>query len=255
MSVDQSAPALSTRWAPREARKLHSLLDTGKGGTWWAPGAVGWWIGVLFAIGAGFFALGAAPGYVYKVGNKADAITFFIGSIFFTSAAALQFLEAINVRRKELHAEGKQRLRVLALEPKSYAWWACLVQLAGTIYFNVSTLMAINTSLSGTQVDKLVWNPDAFGSVCFLIASLLAWLELGRAARAARPRTLSWWIVYLNFAGSFAFGVSAAASYIVPTTGNDVNKMLVNLGTFVGALCFQVGAILLLPERTREKLG
>jgi len=81
MSVDQSAPALSTRWAPREARKLHSLLDTGKGGTWWAPGAVGWWIGVLFAIGAGFFALGAAPGYVYKVGNKADAITFFIGSI------------------------------------------------------------------------------------------------------------------------------------------------------------------------------
>jgi len=162
MSVDQSAPGLSTRWAPREARKLHSLLDTGKGGTWWAPGAVGWWIGVLFAIGAGFFALGAAPGYVYKVGNKADAITFFIGSIFFTSAAALQFLEAINVRRKELHSEGKQRLRVLALEPKSYAWWACLVQLAGTIYFNVSTLMAINTSLSGTQVDKLVWKPDSF---------------------------------------------------------------------------------------------
>jgi uncharacterized membrane protein len=251
----ESEPASpSVAWAPREARKLNSLLDTRRGGTWWAPGAAGWWIGILFALGAACFALGAAPGYVQAVGNSADAITFFIGSIFFTSAATLQFLEAVNVRREELHAEHKQRLRLLALEPRSFAWWACLVQLAGTIYFNVSTCMAINSTLSAPQVDKLVWKPDAFGSICFVIASILAWLELGRAARASRPRSLSWWIVYLNFAGSFAFGVSALASYIVPTTGNDVNKMLVNLGTFVGAVCFFAGALLLLPERTREKL-
>jgi uncharacterized membrane protein YkvI len=111
----------------------------------------------------------------------------------------------------------------------------------------------MNSALSASQVDRLVWKPDAFGSICFLIASFLALLELGHAARSARPRSLSWWIVYLNFFGSFAFGVSAVAAYVVPTTGSVVNKTLVNLGTFVGAICFFAGALLLLPERTREE--
>ena len=48
-----------------------------------------------------------------------------------------------------------------------------------------------------------------------------------------------------------AFGVSAAAAFIVPSTGELKNAALANLGTLVGALCFLVGAILLLPERTR----
>ena len=28
----------------RAHRKHHNLLDTGRGLTWWAPGAVAWWI-------------------------------------------------------------------------------------------------------------------------------------------------------------------------------------------------------------------
>jgi hypothetical protein len=52
--------------------------------------------------------------------------------------------------------------------------------------------------------------------------------------------------------GSIAFGASAIASYIVPSTGQLWNVELTNLGTFVGAICFLVGAILLLPERTRS---
>jgi hypothetical protein len=74
----------------RDRRKRHSQLDSGRGSTWWAPGAIGWWIGVLFAIGSTCFALGAAPDYVEAVGDGADAITFFVGSIFFTTAALLQ---------------------------------------------------------------------------------------------------------------------------------------------------------------------
>jgi hypothetical protein len=38
---------------------------------------------------------------------------------------------------------------------------------------------------------------------------------------------------------------------VVPTTGLPINVALVNLGTFVGALCFFIGAVLLLPERTQ----
>jgi hypothetical protein len=237
----------ATESAPRERRKLHSFLDTRKGSTWWAPGAIGWWIGVLFAIGATLFALGAAPDFVKAVGGTADAIVFFVGSVFFTTAALFQYVEAVNA--------GRKRFRFFAWEPRDLAFWASLVQLFGTVYFNHSTFAAINSSLNTAAVDHLVWKPDILGSICFLIASFMAWWELGRAARALRPRTLSWWIVYLNIAGSFAFGVSGVAAFVVPTTGSDVNKMLVNLGTFVGGLCFLAGAILLLPERTKESLG
>ena len=64
------------------------------------------------------------------------------------------------------------------------------------------------------------------------------------------PHLRSWRIAALNLLGSVAFGVSAVASYILPTTGEPASVLLTNLGTFVGAICFFVGAALLLPERT-----
>ena len=53
-----------------------------------------------------------------------------------------------------------------------------------------------------------------------------------------------------NLVGSVAFGVSAVAGFIIPSTGELAHAELSNLGTFVGALCFLAGAVLLLPERT-----
>ena len=67
-----------------------------------------------------------------------------------------------------------------------------------------------------------------------------------------RPRSWSWWITLLNLTGSIAFGVSAVAGYINPSTGQIHNAELTNLGTFTGALCFLAGALLLMPERTGE---
>jgi hypothetical protein len=46
--------------------------------------------------------------------------------------------------------------------------------------------------------------------------------------------------------------VSAVASYVT-SSGQLLSLALTNLGTFVGAVCFLVGAILLLPERTLER--
>ena len=48
--------------------------------------------------------------------------------------------------------------------------------------------------------------------------------------------------------GSVAFGASAVASYVVPDSGLPRNATLVNIGTFAGALCFLLGAYLLLPR-------
>jgi hypothetical protein len=53
-----------------------------------------------------------------------------------------------------------------------------------------------------------------------------------------------------NLAGSVAFGISAAAGYINASTGQLKNADRSSLGTFVGAVCFLVGALLLMPERT-----
>jgi hypothetical protein len=51
-------------------------------------------IASLFMVGASCFALGAIPVYVHAVGAAADAMTFFFGSIYFTSASYCQLLQA-----------------------------------------------------------------------------------------------------------------------------------------------------------------
>ena len=55
----------------------------------------------------------------------------------------------------------------------------------------------------------------------------------------------------INVAGSVAFGISAVAAFVIPSSGDVWNAELSNLGTLVGALCFLTGAILMLsPEST-----
>jgi len=158
-------------------------------------------------------------------------------------------VEAANVDFSE-RERATHRLRLFTWEPRRIDWWSTLVQFVGTLYFNATTFHALSVNLSVSQLNRLVWTPDALGSTCFLIASGLAWYEVCHATRCWRLGSLPWWITALNLLGSIAFGVSALASYVVPTTGLPVNATLVNLGTFVGALCFLTGAVLLLPERT-----
>ena len=164
------------------------------------------WIGLLFAIGSVCFTIGPFPGYVNLVGASADAATFFIGSIFFTSAGLLQFIQERG--------------------------WATGIQLAGTLFFNLSTGRALGASNEA----ELIWRPDAFGSVCFLVASWLAWRE--------DPGRIS----QLNLLGSVFFGISAVAGYIVPSTGDALDLAASNFTTVLGAVCFLAGAALLFGQ-------
>jgi len=233
-------------WESRWHRK-HAAHGTS---TWWAPTTIGWWIGVLFAIGSLGFAVGAVPDYADTVGTGYDNLTFFVGSIFFTSAALLQYCQVVMAGER-VGSEQRRRVReFLVYQPDRIDWLAGAIQLAGTLFFNVSTGHALSSGLSGpTSVNHAVWRPDALGSVCFLVASFLAWAEVCHGTTAWRPRLLAWWIALLNLAGSVAFGVSAVASRVQPN-GELRSLALTNLGTFVGALCFLAGGILLLPERT-----
>jgi len=236
------------RWESRRHRK-HPQGAPATGSTWWAPRARGWWIAVLFAVGSLLFALGAVPGYASAVGARWDAVTFFIGSLFFTAAGFLTYREAVDAGPQ---APGAARRRFFVYQPHRIDWWATVIQLAGTLFFNISTGNALRADLTAQAAHQHVWRPDAFGSICFLVASALAWFEVCHGWAAWRPRSWSWWITLANLIGSIAFGVSAVAGYINPATGQLHNAERSNLGTFIGALCFLAGALLLLPERTEE---
>ena len=241
--ADGSRVVWESRWHRKHPRV------SGIGSTWWAPRAIAWWIGVLFAVGSACFALGALPFYADGVGTNVDDLTYFIGSIFFTSAAFCQYFEAATTSLR-LESTSRRSFKLLfAVQHKRIDWWASLVQLVGTLWFNRTTFSALVVGLGATTSHHPIWRPDAFGSICFLVSSWLAWAEVCHGRFAWRPDDISWWITLLNLVGSIAFGLSAIASYVKPN-GQLVSLALTNLGTFVGAMCFLVGGILLLPERT-----
>ena len=237
------------RWESRHHRKHQ---QPAVGSTWWAPKARGWWIAILFAIGSLLFAIGSVPGYASAAGTVGDTVTYFVGSLFFTTASFLSYREAVDAAPATLNPAHR---RFFVYQPRRIDWWATAVQLAGTLYFNVSTGIATVADLSAPAAHQHVWRPDVIGSACFLVASALAWFEVCHGWAAWRPKTWAWWITLANLVGSVAFGVSAVASYVNPVTGQVHNAGRASTQTLIGAACFFIGSLLLLPERTEETPG
>jgi hypothetical protein len=198
------------------------------GSTWWAPKARDWWIAMLFAVGSLLFALGAVPGYASAVGARWDTVTFFAGSLFFTAASFLSYREAVDASP---HGLNPAHRRFFTYQPGRIDWWAAAVQFVGTLYFNVSCGVAMGANLSATTAHQHVWRPDAIGSVCFLVSSVLSWYEACHGWAAWRPTSWSWWITLVNVVGSIAFGISAVAGYINPVTGQVHNAGRANTQT------------------------
>jgi len=185
-----------------------------------------------FAIGSTCFLIGPFPGYVSLVGEAADAVTFFVGSIFFTAGGVLQSMLA--------HVERDSESKGRAL------WWTAIIQSAGTLFFNVTTYMGLHTALSNPAYNRLVWRPDALGSICFLASGFIAYRASPRLGTLGwRPaKTLQgWWEPGVNLLGCIFFGISAVASYVEPSTGSPVSLSAANLNTALGAICFLACAV------------
>jgi hypothetical protein len=184
------------------------------------------WIAIGFAIGSACFFIGPFPGFVQLVGEGADGVVFFAGSVFFTLAAGLELREATL------------RLGRWASNP---SWWSAAVQFAGTLLFNLNTFDAMQDSLSTEQENRLVFAPDLLGSACFLVSGVLAYrVATGPEARMAT----------VNLAGCVLFGISAIASYVVPSSGSVLDLAAANWSTALGALCFFIGSLMLLPHKS-----
>jgi hypothetical protein len=206
-------------------------------------------VAVLFIIGSALFALGSVPAYLNAVGETADSVTYFVGSIFFTSASFAQLLQAQTPAMTEVDAESQHTrtpVRFKAWLPNDRNWLAAITQFPGTIFFNISTFAALLHNATAKQEDRRVWRPDFYGSTLFLVASLFAILALGRLF-TFRPRSFPWWIAWLNMIGSILFMASAIASYVLPSSGELINNPVSIGGTLLGALCFLLGAILMFP--------
>ncbi|WP_218854482.1 hypothetical protein [Paractinoplanes atraurantiacus] len=192
----------------------------------------------LFVVGSFCFAVGSVPGYVSVVGDDADALTYFVGSLFFTAASFLQLVQA-----QTPGGDGAQRLVMWGPRPHDRNWLAAAFQFPGTILFNVSTLVALAHNLSVQQQDRHVWRPDMFGSTLFIISSVFGVLAV--RGSPALPR----WIAWLNLSGSGFFMAAALAGYILPSSGEVLDLRIDLAGTLLGALCFLIAAALLVPAQ------
>ena len=195
------------------------------------------WMALFFALGSTCFLVGPFPGYAQLVGASADAVTFFVGSILFTAGGALQTLIAFPERHSGA--------------PGPAVWWAAVVQSAGTLFFNVTTYQALQTSITNSNYDRLVWRPDAFGSICFLVSGAIAYHASARNGWLPARGRPGWWEPTVNLLGCVLFGISAVAGYLVPSTGSVINLAAANLNTALGAACFLTCALAtLLTGRT-----
>jgi hypothetical protein len=186
---------------------------------------------LCFALGSLCFVVGPFPGYAELVGAEADATTFFAGSILFTWGGLLQL---------RLSSPGAER-------------WAALVQSAGTLFFNVTTYQALHTSLSDPDYNRLVWRPDAFGSICFLVSGVIAYRASPRHGLLPTRGEQGWWEPGVNLLGCVLFGIAAIAGYVVPSTGSILDLAAANWTTALGAACFAACAMMTLVTGRTSK--
>jgi hypothetical protein len=204
------------------------------------------WAGWGFAIGSALFMAGVPLSLSTTLSPAVAGWTYFAGSVFFTTAATLQTLAS-------RHPDDE------ATAP--FAQWnnadranliAAAVQLVGTVEFNITTLRAaLEAADRASYSAQSVWNPDAIGSILFLVSSAIALAPVVHQRRLSRVRDRAWMIAAVNMLGSILFGVSAIGAWTT-SSGDLVSLWWANVGTFFGGVCFLVGAVLMLPWATTE---
>ncbi|MBV8431950.1 MAG: hypothetical protein JO244_12335 [Solirubrobacterales bacterium] len=187
------------------------------------------WMALGFALGSTCFLIGPFPGYASLVGDTADAVTFFVGSILFTLGGGIQSWLAWPHRRWPHGGRA--------------AWWAAIIQSAGTLFFNVTTYEAVHTAVTSTEYDKLVWRPDWRGSICFLVSGAIAYRASPRHGWRPAGQGRGWWQPAVNLLGCGFFGISAVAGYVVPAKGSVLDLAAANWNTALGAVCFLACAV------------
>lgn len=184
----------------------------------------------LFAIGSLLFAIATIPGLSAVAGAGVANLLCFLGSWFFTTAGWMQL--------------------VLAGPAMRIGWLSAATQFAGTILFNISTGSALWAHAVKPE-RRLVWTPDAIGSLAFLISGVLGVVAVTAVVGIVELKSRDWQSEWINLIGCVAFAVSALGAF-VSETGVTADAVLANLGTFIGALCFLAAALVVMPREAQS---
>jgi hypothetical protein len=182
-----------------------------------------------FLLGGSLFALGAALAQA-GVSVHAYCSVYLAGGAFFSTGGPAGVLQVRAAR-----------------DPGPLAWSSAVVLFVGTLVFAINIADSFIEGLGAAAENRLVWSPDMVGCALFLVSGHLAMVEMGGWLR--HPRDLGWAIVVVNQVGSILFMVSAVASFIRPSTGDELAVGIANWGTLTGALCFAVAGAMQGHER------
>jgi len=134
------------------------------------------WMALCFALGSLCFFIGPFPGYANLVGDSADAVTFFVGSICFLVSGAIAY------RASQRHGWLPAR--------EGVGWWQPAANLLGCIFFGISAIAGYVVPSTGSMLSQAAcdWN-TSLGAACFL-ACALDTLHTGEASKMPRLRRL-----------------------------------------------------------------
>ena len=154
---------------------------------------------LCFALGSTCFLIGPFPGYASLVGDAADAITFFVGSILFTIGGAhaggiVTMPHGYTALSNSSYDKLVWRPDVLGsicflvsgviayrASPRygwlpargGSGWWQPTINLTGCIFFGISAAAGYAVPSTGSILDQAAanWN-TSLGAACFLACAL-----------------------------------------------------------------------------------
>lgn len=209
-----------------------------------------------------FFVVGAAASLAPSLfgGQNPMSIfaesTYFAGARLFTIGIYAQLLEGLNVDERigpnrESHAPNRFRwfisrrsdlARLDILIP--------LIFLIGSLVFNYETTVALGSILK-LMPRTALWDTTLLGSILFLIAGVLHYLEAGDGYFGVERRDIYWWIGVLFVIGGIGFVIGCLPGLGTPgfpTAKEGSGPTIIKVGFLIGGIAYLIGSYLMLPE-------
>lgn len=246
----------------RTTRHGRPIADVDPWRRFWAPERLAWWVAIIFIVGSALFVAGAAGSLVPSAfGGQHNMSVFaessyFTGAVLYTVGIYFQLLEALNADERigaDRASHAPARFRWFVSDPGDLARLEILIPLVffiGSVTFNYETTFALGSSL-GVLPPLGLWETSLAGSLFFLLAGVLQFIEAGNHYLSFAARDVSWWIAALFTVGAVGFVIGSLPGLGtpgLPTAREGAGPLIVKVGFLVGGIGYLFGSYLMLPE-------
>lgn len=228
----------------------------------WAPQRLAWWVAVIFIVGTVLFVVGAAGSLAPSLfgGQNPMSIfaesTYFAGATLYTIGIYAQLLEALNADERigpNRESQAPNRFRWFVSRRSDFSRLDILIPfvfLIGSLVFNYETTVALGSVLNLMPRIGL-WDTTLLGSILFLVAGLLHYLEAGDGYFGVEQRNIYWWIGVLFVIGGIGFVIGCLPGMGTPgfpTAKQGSGPAIIKVAFLIGGIAYLVGSYLMLPE-------